>query len=46
MYYDSGVFDTHYSDIFLNYDLDKNAILVQLNLFILSDPLREWDIII
>lgn len=35
MCYDSGVFDTQYSDIFLNYDLDKNAILVQLDLFIL-----------
>lgn len=35
MNYDSRVFDTQYSDIFLNYDLDTNAIRVQLDLFIL-----------
>lgn len=46
MYYDSGVFDTQYSDIFMNYDQDTNAILVQLELFILSNSLRDWDIII
>lgn len=33
MYYVSGVFDIQYSDISLNYDLDTNVILVQLDFF-------------